>query len=112
MARQPATRQVPQNLRRLADPGTWPEKTRLTISGGAVAEIDRVRGSSELPEGGVVLTDEQLRELGARLAEIREVFPLDDAAPAGSTTLLDTEWKVRQDGTLLIKQVRPFLRAD
>jgi pyruvate,water dikinase len=94
------------------DPGTFPEKTRLTLVGGEVAEIDRVRGSSELPDGGHVLTDEQLRELGAHMAAIGEVFPIDDAAPAGTTVLLDTEWKVRADGTLLIKQVRPFLRVD
>ena len=35
------------------EPGTWPEKTRLTLEDGEVVEIDRVRGSSELPEGEV-----------------------------------------------------------
>jgi hypothetical protein len=24
--------------------------------------------------------------------------------------LLDTEWKIRSDGSLIVKQVRPFLR--
>lgn len=94
------------------DPGTWPEKTRLTLEGGEVTTIDRVRGSSELPEGEYVLGDAQLRELGAHMAAIEAAFPIDDAPPEGATVLLDTEWKVRADQTLMIKQVRPFLRGE
>jgi hypothetical protein len=93
-------------------PGTWPEKTRLTLVDGEVSEIDRVRGSSELPEGGQVLTDDQLRELGALLWQIDDVFPIDDEPPPDSALLLDTEWKVRPDKTLFIKQVRPYLRRE
>jgi hypothetical protein len=94
------------------EPGTWPEKTRLTLVDGAVTKIDRVRGSSELPEGQQVLSDAQLQELGAQLWKIRESFPLDDAAPPDAEILLDTEWKVRPDKSLLIKQIRPYLRRD
>lgn len=94
------------------DPGTWPEKTRLTLKDGAVTEIERVRGSSELPAGEHVLSDAQLEQLGAHMATIAEVFPIDETAPAGTTLLLDSEWKVRADHTLLIKQVRPFLRVE
>ncbi len=94
------------------DPGTWPEKTRLTLDGGVVTKIDRLRGSSELPEGAHVLTDAQLQDLGAHLAAIAAAFPLDDTAPPDAEILLDTEWKVRPDQTLMIKQIRPFLRAE
>lgn len=94
------------------DPGTWPERTRLTLADGEVTEIDRVEGSSELPEGEHVVSDPLLKELGAAMWEIREVFPVDEEAPEDATILLDTEWKVRADETLVIKQVRPYLRRE
>ncbi len=93
-------------------PGTWPEKTRLTLTDGQVSAIDRVRGSSELPAGQQVLDDDHLRELGSVLWQIREQFPIDEIAPPDSALLLDTEWKLRPDNTLLIKQVRPYLRRE
>ena len=93
-------------------PGTWPEKTRLTLVDGEVTKIDRVLGSSELPEGEHVLSDAHLAELGALLAHIEAVFPIDDEPPPASAMLLDTEWKLRPDGSLLIKQVRPYLRRE
>jgi pyruvate,water dikinase len=94
------------------DPGTWPERTRLTVVDGEVTLIDRVEGSSELPDGGVVVSDAQLRELGAALSDIQAVFPIDDEVPEDAALLLDTEWKIRPDGSLLIKQVRPYLRRE
>jgi len=94
------------------EPGTWPEETRLTVVAGAVTKIDRVRGSSELPEGQYVLSDMQLQQLGGHMWQIRELFPIDEPAPPDTAVLLDTEWKVRQDDTLLIKQIRPYLRRE
>ncbi len=94
------------------EPGTWPETTRLTLTAGEVSEIDRVRGSSELPDGHHVLSDPQLRELGALLSQIEASFPIDDPPPKGTALLLDTEWKLRPDNTLLIKQIRPYLRRE
>ncbi|MFN7144754.1 MAG: PEP/pyruvate-binding domain-containing protein [Myxococcota bacterium] len=91
-----------------AEPGVWPEKSLLTLDeGGAVVTIDRV---SESSEAEIVLTDAQLDALGGQLWEIARVFPLDEEVPAGHTLLWDTEWKVRSDGQLVIKQIRPFLR--
>lgn len=95
------------------EPGTWPEKTRLTLTAdGQVSVIERVRGSSELPAGQHVLGDDQLRELGAVLWQIRALFPIDEAPPPDAALLLDTEWKLRPDDTLMIKQVRPYLRRE
>lgn len=94
------------------EPGTWPERTRLTLVDGVVTEIERESGSSELPDGQHVVSDEQLMALGAATAEIREVFPVDEVAPEDAEILLDTEWKIRADDTLLIKQVRPYLRRE
>ena len=92
-----------------AQSGVWPELDLLTIADGAVTEIERVKGSTELPAGEWVLDDLRLEALGADLAEIVEVYPIDEEAPAAGRVLLDTEWKLRADGQLIIKQVRPFL---
>jgi phosphoenolpyruvate synthase/pyruvate phosphate dikinase len=92
-----------------AEPGVWPEKDLLTVEDGAVTLIERVRGSTELPEGEWVLGDEQLREIGASLANIADVYPVDDEVPVTADVILDTEWKVTADSGLIVKQVRPFL---
>jgi len=93
-----------------AQPGVWPEKVLLSVEAGTVVEVERVRGSTELPEGEWVLGDATLELLGVTLAQIAEVFPIDEAVPESGTVLLDTEWKLRHDGQLIIKQVRPFLQ--
>lgn len=93
-----------------AEPGVWPEKTFLEVTNGAVTTIDRVRHSSELPDGWILST-EQLRALGAEMAAIDTIMPRDEATPLGFTWLWDTEWKVMADGRLIIKQIRPFLAA-
>lgn len=91
-------------------PGVWPEQSLLTLQGGQVSRIERVSGSSELPASAVVLSDEQLKQLGAELARLAERYPHDVEPPVGRSFLLDTEWKVMPDGALRIKQIRPFLR--
>ncbi|MDP2306152.1 MAG: PEP/pyruvate-binding domain-containing protein [Pseudomonadota bacterium] len=90
-----------------AEPGVWPEQVLLTLVGGAVTSIDRVTQSSEAAE---VLSDSQLEALGVLLWDVAAVFPVDDEVPDGGTLLLDTECKVLDDGRLVIKQVRPYLR--
>ena len=93
-----------------ANPGVYPEVDLLTLQDGGVTAIDRVRGSSEVPTDIYVLDDNRLQELGHALWQITQVFPVDDTAPSGDTILLDTEWKIRADGQLIVKQVRPFLK--
>ena len=90
--------------------GLWPERTLLTLSNGQVSQIERVGSSSERPDGQV-LSDSRLRELGAALWQIAQVFPQDDDPGPDVDVLLDTEWKIDGEGRLLIKQVRPFPRA-
>lgn len=92
-----------------SEPGVYPESVLLTLDDGAVTDILRVTGSSEVV-GGEVLTDAELSELGGELWTITEVFPLDDVAPEGHDVLWDTEWKIDSTGQLKIKQIRPFLR--
>ncbi|MCB9558411.1 MAG: hypothetical protein H6707_20010 [Deltaproteobacteria bacterium] len=91
-----------------AEPGVFPERVLLTIVAGEVSEILRARGSTELPAGEHVLDDAQLKALGRTLSAIVSVYPVDDAQ-VGDRVLLDTEWKLTQQGQLIIKQVRPFL---
>ena len=92
------------------DPGVIPETTLLRVVDGSVVEITRQTTSSLLPEGGVVLTDERLRELGNLLAHIDRNFPLSLGDHERSDVLLDVEFKIDAQGDLAIKQVRPFLR--
>ena len=88
-----------------------PQKnTRRQVENGRVTEITRVSASNKTPGGAPVLTDDQLRALGAELSRLSGIYPLDTAAPDQHEFLLDTEWKVRQDGQLLVKQVRPYLK--
>jgi pyruvate phosphate dikinase-like enzyme len=91
-------------------PGMWPEKNLLTLEDGEVTEILRVTGSSELAKGEYVLSDNELRTLGSALWQIRQDYPIDTPPPAEGSLLLDTEWKIKSDGQLIIKQVRPFLK--
>jgi hypothetical protein len=91
-----------------AEPGVWPEQVLLTMDGGNVTAIDRVTQSSE---AAVVLDDTQLAELGGLLWDIEAAFPIDET-PATGTLMLDTECKVLEDGRLVVKQVRPFVRGE
>ncbi len=94
------------------EPAQVTEKVLLTIEDGAVVDIERVRESNLVPPGGVVLDDDRLRELGAAMAVVADVFPVDEEPPAGGVVLVDSEWKVLSDGRLIVKQARPFLRME
>jgi hypothetical protein len=92
------------------EPGVRPEQVLLSLEAGEVTAIERVSASSlALPDEQVV-TDANLRILGRELARLALIFPFDADPPAGRSLLLDTEWKVMPDGSLRIKQVRPFLK--
>ena len=90
-------------------PGVVPERSLLDVEDGQVQEIIRVGTSSEVEPDGVVLTDAQLEQLGAALAGIADAMPIDQPVAADMRVVWDTEWKVRADGTLLVKQARPML---
>ncbi|MBM4366779.1 MAG: hypothetical protein FJ102_11235, partial [Deltaproteobacteria bacterium] len=92
-----------------AEAGVYPESNLLTVEDGVVVEIDRV---SESSTGEIALSDAQLAEFGAELWTINEVFPLDYDVPEGYNVIWDTEWKVLEDGRIIIKQIRPFMRAE
>ena len=89
-----------------AEPGVYPEKILLTVDSGGVQQIDRVSASSE---GVEVLSDAQLSTLGAVFYDIARQYPVDEPPPEGGTLLWDTEWKFLSDGSLVIKQIRPYV---
>ncbi|MCZ6795779.1 MAG: FG-GAP-like repeat-containing protein, partial [Planctomycetota bacterium] len=89
-------------------PGILPETVLLEVEGGRV-EIRRVRGSSLLPEGSHVLSDEKLRELGLLLQHIDDNFPVDPGDHDPEQILIDIEFKLEPDDSLAVKQARPFL---
>ena len=91
--------------------GVTAELDRLTIEGGEVTDIDRAAASSLVPAGQHVLTDDQLRELGALLADIHSTYPIDPGEHPPEAVLLDLEFKYTKQGTLILKQIRPFLRG-
>ncbi len=91
--------------------GVLAELDRLTIADGEVTAIERAQASSLVPVGQQVLSDDQLRELGALLADIAAVYPVELGEYAPQDVLLDLEFKYTQEGKLIIKQIRPFLRG-
>ncbi|MBI4602973.1 MAG: hypothetical protein HY721_13530 [Planctomycetes bacterium] len=92
------------------DPKVVAEKDVLEMVDGRVAGIVRVRGSSLVPEGTHVLSDDNLRELGALMAHVEGKYPLELGSHARDEVLLDFELKLdRPTGRIRLKQVRPFL---
>lgn len=89
-------------------PGVTAELSYLTLAGGEVAAIERAVASSLVPSGQLVLTDDQLRELGGLMAELAAAYPFDFELEDGTQPILDLEFKIRSDGQLVIKQIRPF----
>jgi phosphoenolpyruvate synthase/pyruvate phosphate dikinase len=92
-----------------SDPGIYPETTLLEMDRGEVTEIRRISASSEAAPGETVLSDELLEEIGAYLTEITFLYPLDVEIPAERILFYDTEWKLTENKSLIIKQIRPFL---
>jgi hypothetical protein len=94
------------------DVGVLPELIRLEVENGALVSFDRIRPSSLMPEGEWVLDEAQLQTLGAAMAIVDANLPLDLEDYQRDDVLLDIEFKFTQEGALLFKQVRPFLRPD
>ncbi|MCH2373885.1 MAG: FG-GAP-like repeat-containing protein, partial [Planctomycetes bacterium] len=90
-------------------PGTTVERSVLEVVDGEVVNIRRTRGSSLVPAGEVVMTDEKLRELGRVMWHVEQTLELDIEGNDPEDVILDFEFKVTPDGSVAVKQVRPFL---
>ena len=104
------TSQVGENSVVSPDPGVATAVDLLLVNQGDVLDITRSARSSLLPEGENVLSDAHLRELGAVLWHIDQNFPVETGDHERDEIVLDLEFKIETDGSLAIKQVRPFLR--
>ncbi len=92
------------------DPSKVPELVRLEMDQGQVSYIVRERSSTLAQPGVPVMSDALLEELGALMATIDALFPLDLNGYPREQVLLDLEFKVEKGAeTLKIKQIRPFL---
>ena len=96
------------------EPNVLPAKDLLTIEGGVVASILRVRKSTLAPAGQDALSDDQLRELGAAMARVEgRIFDMIDVGSyPPDRILLDFEFKFDKRQNLRLKQVRPFLLSE
>lgn len=92
-----------------ATPGVVAELDRVRLEAGVVVGIDREIASSLVPAGDVVLDDAQVTELATLLSRIAADYPVDGTPPPGTRVLLDTELKLTAEGTLVLKQIRPFV---
>ncbi len=91
------------------NPAIIPEKDILEMAEGQVSRIVRARPSSLVAPGTYVLSDAQLRELGATMAVVEECFPLDTGPFDPARVIIDLEFKFTSQGALVLKQARPFL---
>ncbi|MBV7333857.1 PEP/pyruvate-binding domain-containing protein [Chloroflexi bacterium TSY] len=97
----------------LPESGVLPERDQLTVVGGEVVQIQRLRSSSIVPTGGGVLADSELEELGRILALVDSKFPIETGIHQRDDILLDLEFKIRRpDNQLIFKQIRPFLKQE
>jgi len=94
------------------DPGVVPEKNVLELTDGKVTNILRVRSSTLLPPGEVVVTDAILREMGEVMSQIEAKLPVELGTHTRDEVVLDFEFKVDNQNRLRFKQVRPFLISD
>ncbi len=93
------------------EPGELVERNLLELADGEVVRVIRSRRSSLVEPGEHVLSDALLRELGGLMWRIERAFPLSLEGYDPQQVLLDFEFKVESDGSLAVKQVRPFLIA-
>ncbi len=93
------------------EPGVVAEKNLLRVEDGVVVEIFRALPSTLVAAGETVLSDAQLREIGALLWHIDRDFPVTLGDYPRRQVLLDIEFKIESNGDLAVKQVRPFLRS-
>jgi hypothetical protein len=92
------------------DPRIVPERDLLRMDDtGRLERIYRSRSSALTEPGSYVLDDEQLKELGELLFVIDRDYPQDTGDYNREQVLLDLEFKVDPEGSLRIKQIRPFL---
>jgi hypothetical protein len=95
------------------DPGSLPEKNILEMGeDGEVVKIIRAVASTLALPGEFVLSDLELKELGALMWHVNRELPVDPGEHDREDILFEIEFKKRLDGSLAVKQVRPLLLSE
>ncbi len=89
------------------DPGNLPEIDYISREGDGELRVVRGRDSSLVEQGQSVMSEEELKELG-RVLESLESWYQPPAPFSKELVRLDIEFKVTQDRTIYVKQVRPY----
>ncbi|RPJ08831.1 MAG: hypothetical protein EHM28_03205 [Spirochaetaceae bacterium] len=92
--------------------GIYPEKTFVTVAQGEVTKIERVSFSNTGTYDLYLVSKEQIRDISSLLWKVARDYPVDFKIPDGYSLLWDTEWKITTDNRIIVKQIRPFLRAN
>lgn len=91
--------------------GTTVERTLLEVNeSGEVENIVRSRASNQVQSGEFVMQEPALRDLARFMWQVESAWEFD--IPEGIShqqVILDFEFKLEPDGSLAVKQVRPFL---
>lgn len=86
--------------------GVFPERIIIEDSSGHFNVVDR-QNSSE--QKSPIINDKVAADITQLMSKIKLSYPVPKLEN-GDELLLDTEWKILEDGRLLIKQIRPFVR--
>ncbi|MBI4600527.1 MAG: hypothetical protein HY721_01065 [Planctomycetes bacterium] len=91
-------------------PGVESEQDLLDVDAeGNVTRIRRVRRSNQVPAGQVVLSDDQLKEVGKVMHDLHVGFPFDLKGYPPERVLRDIEFKVDAESKIRFKDIRLFV---
>lgn len=86
--------------------GVFPERIIIDDNNEQFTVADRQHSSEKK---NPIVSDEIAIDIAKIMSRIKSSYPAFKLAQ-GSKLLLDTEWKILEDGRLIIKQIRPFVR--
>lgn len=86
--------------------GVFPERIIIDDSHGEFKVVDR-QNSSE--QKSPIISDKVASDMAHIMSKIKLSYPVPKLT-SGDELLLDTEWKILEDGRLIVKQIRPFIR--
>ena len=101
--------QVGENLVTNPEAGTTPEEYLIAQLFGGSDEIQYIRFSNLLPRGETILTRAQALDLKIKMDLIHNHFRSLYQPANWSSWAMEVEFKITDDGDLLIKQARPWV---
>ena len=101
--------QVGENLVTNPEAGTTPEEYLIAQLFGGSDEIQYIRFSNLLPRGETILTRAQALDLKIKMDLIHNHFRSLYQPANWSSWAMEVEFKITEDGDLLIKQARPWV---